>query len=196
MSTWLVHDIFDSPWFSVQAPAFHSVQTLLRLFFPSYTEKMRSENGTYLITGACPGVGLSLVKNLLSRVSTTKVFACMRNTNDPNDLIKISEGDPRLLIIELDVDSENSIKVCLSSDLTLKRKISWLEDSSPPNKCPRRAPSSPCSSITLAMPKKNQHQQHWSCLLISQQHSGRIRLVQSWLLNFCLCSRMLQTRAW
>lgn len=85
---------------------------------------MRSENGTYLITGACPGVGLSLVKNLLSRVSTTKVFACMRNTNDPNDLIKISAGDPRLLIIELDVGSENSIKVCLSSDLTLKRKSS------------------------------------------------------------------------
>ncbi len=70
-----------------------------------------SAGGYYFVSGASRGVGFALVRDLLSRKSTTKVFASVRSARTSTVLNTILESDPRLFVVELDVDNEDSIKV-------------------------------------------------------------------------------------
>lgn len=74
-----------------------------------------SIGGTYLVTGASRGVGFALVEDLLSRANTFKVFAGVRSLSTSTVLRVLSKSDPRLFIVELEVDNEDSIKVCALS---------------------------------------------------------------------------------
>jgi len=66
-----------------------------------------SNPSTFFVTGASRGLGLAIVQSLLSKESTSKVFAGARN---PGPLSGLSQRDPRLVIIDLDVSNEASIK--------------------------------------------------------------------------------------
>lgn len=64
---------------------------------------------TILITGANRGIGLEFCKQYLQK--QYQVFACCRNINTANELIKLKANNPeQLSIIPLDVASESSIK--------------------------------------------------------------------------------------
>ncbi len=63
---------------------------------------------TILITGANRGLGLEFCKQYLKK--QYQVYACCRNVNTANDLIKLNSNYPKQLsIIPLDVTSEESI---------------------------------------------------------------------------------------
>ncbi|GMT06560.1 hypothetical protein PENTCL1PPCAC_28734, partial [Pristionchus entomophagus] len=59
------------------------------------------------VTGANRGIGLGLVKELLKNEQVGKVFATTRNASKSPELQSIS--DPRLVIVEMDADSDASI---------------------------------------------------------------------------------------
>ncbi|GMS92637.1 hypothetical protein PENTCL1PPCAC_14812, partial [Pristionchus entomophagus] len=61
-----------------------------------------------VVTGANRGLGLGLVRELLKSKDVGKLFATTRNPNKSPDLTMIS--DPRLVIVEMDADSDDSIK--------------------------------------------------------------------------------------
>ncbi len=63
---------------------------------------------TILITGANRGIGLEFCKQYLQK--QYQVYACCRNINTANELIKLKANNPdQLSIVPLDVDSEASI---------------------------------------------------------------------------------------
>lgn len=63
---------------------------------------------TVVITGANRGIGLGLVGEILKNDEVGKVFATTRSFAKSADLAMIS--DPRLTIVEMDGDSDESVK--------------------------------------------------------------------------------------
>ncbi|GMR62530.1 hypothetical protein PMAYCL1PPCAC_32725, partial [Pristionchus mayeri] len=60
-----------------------------------------------VVTGANRGIGLGLVKELLKNEQVGKLFATTRNPSKSPELQAVS--DPRLVIVEMDADSDASI---------------------------------------------------------------------------------------
>ena len=68
---------------------------------------------TYLVSGSSRGVGLALVKELLSKMDERTVFAAARSPQKSEELQKLAkEHKERLHIIVFDVTSGDSAKVC------------------------------------------------------------------------------------
>lgn len=61
-----------------------------------------------VITGANRGIGLGLVKEILRNDQVGKVIATTRSFTKSAELAMIS--DPRLTIVEMDGDSDESVK--------------------------------------------------------------------------------------
>lgn len=71
---------------------------------------------TYLVSGSSRGVGLALVKELLSKPDERIVFAAARSPQKSEELQKLAkEHQDRLHIITFDVTDGDSAKVSLSS---------------------------------------------------------------------------------
>jgi NAD(P)-dependent dehydrogenase (short-subunit alcohol dehydrogenase family) len=66
-----------------------------------------------LVTGACSGIGLALVDQLLSDWETDRVYACCRNPDSSPELYDRMEADSRLVPVSLDVTSERSIAAAM-----------------------------------------------------------------------------------
>lgn len=60
-----------------------------------------------VITGANRGIGLGMVKELLKTDRVSHLFATARNPSTADELRAIS--DPRLIIVEMDVESDESV---------------------------------------------------------------------------------------
>ncbi|GMT35551.1 hypothetical protein PFISCL1PPCAC_26848, partial [Pristionchus fissidentatus] len=60
-----------------------------------------------VLTGANRGIGLGLVKELLKNPEVGKIFATTRNPSKSPELQALS--DPRVVIVEMDADSDSSI---------------------------------------------------------------------------------------
>ena len=68
---------------------------------------------TYLVSGSSRGVGLALVKELLSKKDERIVFAAARSPQNSEELQKLAKvHKDRLHIIVFDVTSGDSAKVC------------------------------------------------------------------------------------
>ena len=67
---------------------------------------------TYLVSGASRGVGLALVKELLSKPDSRTVFAAARSPQKSEELQQLAkEHKDRLHIVTFDVTSGDSAKV-------------------------------------------------------------------------------------
>lgn len=67
---------------------------------------------TYLVSGSSRGVGLALVKELLSKPDNRTVFAAARSPQKSEELQKLAEKyKDRLHIVTFDVTSGDSAKV-------------------------------------------------------------------------------------
>ncbi|KAF8355134.1 hypothetical protein PRIPAC_96757, partial [Pristionchus pacificus] len=71
--------------------------------FPSVSTMVKN----IVVTGANRGIGLGLIKELLKNDQIGKLFATTRNPSKSPELQSIS--DPRLVIVEMDADSDASI---------------------------------------------------------------------------------------
>ncbi|KAF8355385.1 hypothetical protein PRIPAC_97008 [Pristionchus pacificus] len=78
---------------------------------PTAARRLREQSSTMVksivVTGANRGIGLGLVKELLKNDQIGKLFATTRNPSKSPELQSIS--DPRLVIVEMDADSNSSI---------------------------------------------------------------------------------------
>lgn len=75
---------------------------------------------TYLVSGSSRGVGLALVKELLSKPDNRTVFAAARSPQKSEELQKLAEKyKDRLHIVTFDVTDGESAKVRKTSCLTL-----------------------------------------------------------------------------
>ena len=67
---------------------------------------------TILVTGSSRGVGLGIIKELVSRPDVGLVLASARNPSGSKELVELIEGsEGRVRALVLDTDEEDSIKV-------------------------------------------------------------------------------------
>ncbi|XP_046862374.1 retinol dehydrogenase 8-like [Xenia sp. Carnegie-2017] len=80
-----------------------------------------------LITGTSSGVGLSTAELLAKQTSTKfKVYASMRNTSKKDAFLEKTAGCSNIVVIELDVCSEDSVNAAVTQILKKEGKIDVL----------------------------------------------------------------------
>ena len=68
---------------------------------------MTSKTGTVLVTGCNRGIGLEFVKQYL--LLNWEVIATCRKPEKADDLIRLSDGNPNLILHTLDITNEASV---------------------------------------------------------------------------------------
>lgn len=77
-----------------------------------------------LITGTSAGLGLATAEMLAKQTNKKyKVYASMRNTSKKDELVKKTAGCSNLVVIQLDVCSEDSVNAVVKQILEKEGRI-------------------------------------------------------------------------